>query len=77
MTATPTPQNLDQEWRNHVIASSAVKEVAETLDASLRECIRAGKAYRLHKGRTITPECCDYGLIAELLVSLEVLVRDY
>ena len=76
MTATPTPRDLDQEWREHLIHASAVKEVAETLDAAMQECSRAAKAYRLHKRRTTTPEECDFGTLAELIIELEKTVRE-
>ena len=77
MTTTPAPEfDINQAWRDHCIASAAVREVGEDLDLAMRRCMTLIKAYRCHKRRVTTPETCDYGLIAELTLEVEKLVRD-
>ena len=77
MTATPAPEtDIDLAWRDHKIHSAAVKEVAEDLDASMRQVMSLIRGYRCHKRRVTTPESMDWGLFAELMLEMEKLVRD-
>ena len=70
-----TPQDLDSAWSELLVARDALAEVTDVADAGLRECLRSVKAYRLHKRRTNSEIVVDYGLVAELMHQLDLLVR--
>ena len=74
---TAKPQDLDSAWCDLLLARDALSEVTETADCGLRECLRSVKAYRLHQKRTNSEIEVDYGIVAELINQLELLVRDW
>ena len=77
MSTTPAPKDLDSAWNDLLLSRDALREVTETADSGIRECLRSVKAYRLHKKRTNSEIEVDYGIVAELINQLELLCRDW
>ncbi len=74
---TAKPQDLDSAWSDLLLARNALDEVTETCDSSMRETLNKVRGYRLHKKRTNSEIEVDYGIVAELINQLELLVRDW
>ena len=55
----------------------ALEEVTESCDVSMRDTLNRVRGYRLHKKRTNSETEVDYGIVAELINQLELLVRDW
>ena len=77
MTATPSNIQWDSAWAEHKMHVAATGEVAEQADREMRRMIRTLKAYRLHKKRCTTETEVDFGVLAELIVELELTVQGY
>ena len=75
MTATPSNIQWDSAWSEHKMHVAATGEVAEQADREMRQMIRTLKAYRLHKKRCTTETEVDFGVLAELIVELELTVQ--
>ena len=73
MTATPSI-DFDEAWRAHKMNCAATAEVAEQADSEMRKLLNTLRAYRLHKKRCVTETEVDYGILAELIVQLELTV---
>ena len=76
MSTTPAPKDLDVAWNDLLLSRDALREVTDTANTGLRECLRSVKAYRLHKKRTNSETVVDYGVVAELINQLELLCRN-
>lgn len=74
---TGKPQNLDSAWSDLLLARDALGEVTESCDCCMRETINRVRGYRLHKNRTNSETEVDFGLVAELINQLELLVRGW
>ena len=77
MTATPNSIQWDSAWAEHKMHVAATGEVAEQADREMRRMIRTLKAHRLHKKRCTTETEVDFGVLAELIVELELTVQGY
>ena len=67
--------DIDKAWNEHAMAMHALSEQAESVDHQIQRLITTVKAYRCHKIRTNGPQSCDYGLIAELCLEIEKVMR--
>ena len=76
MTASPNSIQWDSAWSEHRAHVAAVGEIAEQADREMRKTIRTLKAYRLHKKRCSTEKEVDFGVLAELIIELELTLQD-
>ena len=74
---TAKPQDLDSAWSDLLLARNALDEVTGSCDSSMRDTLNRVRGYRLHKKRTNSEIEVDYGIVAELINQLELLVRDW
>ena len=70
------PVDVNQAWRMHSIAMDAVAESAETVDEQMLRLINNVRAYREAKFHAPGPQEVDFGLVAELCLELELMVRE-
>lgn len=75
MTATPSNIAWDEAWNEHRAHVAATAEIAEQADREMRKAIRTLKAYRLHKNRCSTEKEVDFGVLAQLIIELELTVQ--
>ena len=75
MTATPSNIQWDSAWSEHKMACAALNEVTEQTDREMKKMIRTMKAYRLHKKRCSSETEVDFGVLAQLIVELELTVQ--
>nr|BDD45727.1 hypothetical protein 31 [bacterium] len=75
MTATPNNIEWDSAWHEHRMNVAATTEVAQQADREMRRMISTLKAYRLHKKRCSTETEVDFGVLAELILELEMTVQ--
>jgi len=75
MTATPSNIQWDSAWSEHKMNVAATAEVAQQADREMRRMIRTLKAYRLHKKRCSSETEVDFGVLAQLIVELELTVQ--
>lgn len=76
MSTSPAPRDLDFAWCELLEARDALGEVTQSCDVSMRDTLNRVRFYRLHKKRTNSETEVDYGIVAELINQLELLVRD-
>ena len=76
MTATPTPQDLDSQW---LATKSRIKRLAvcttET-DKVMEEAIELIAEYRELKKQSLAGDEVDFGIVAVLILQLELLVKE-
>lgn len=77
MSTSPAPQDLDIAWSVLLESRDALEEVTESCDVSMRDTLNRVRVYRLHKKCTNSDTEVDYGIVAELINQLELLVRDW
>ena len=77
MTASASNIQWDSAWSEHKMNVAATAEVAQQADREMRRMISTLKAYRLHKKRFTTETEVDFGVLAELIVELELTVQGY
>ena len=77
MSSTSSPKDLDSAWLALLESRDALSEVTESCDVSMRDTLNRVRGYRLHKKRTNSEIEVDYGIVAELINQLELLVRDW
>ncbi len=77
MSSTSSSQDIDSAWLALLESRDALCEVTESCDLSMRETLNRIRGYRLHKKRTNSETEVDYGIVAELINQLELLVRDW
>ena len=75
MTATPSNIAWDSAWSEHRMNVAALGEVSQQADREMRQMIRTLKAYRLHKKRCSSETEVDFGVLAELILELELTVQ--
>ena len=75
MTASPSRIRWNEAWSEHQSHVAATGEVATRANREMRQMIRTLKAYRLHKKRCTTETEVDYGVLAELIIELELTVQ--
>ena len=77
MSTSPAPQDIDLQWSELLEARDALAEITDSCDSSMRDTLNRVRGYRLHKKRTNSQTEVDYGIVAELINQLELLVRDW
>ena len=75
MTASAPKSDLNQLWIEHQSNVRAVAEVSVRADEEMRAMISTLKAYRLHKKRCSTETEVDMGILAELILELEMALQ--
>lgn len=75
MTASPSEIRWNEAWCEHQAHVAATAEIAEQADREMRKAIRTLKAYRLHKKRCSTEKEVDFGVLAEMILELELTVQ--
>lgn len=75
MTATPSNIGWDSAWAEHKMHCAALGEVTEQADREMRRMVSTLKAYRLHKKRCSSETEVDFGVLAELIIELELTLQ--
>lgn len=68
--------DVDQAWRAHSMAMHALAETAESTDHQMLRLINTVRAYREAKFKTPGPQDVDFGIVAELCLELELMIRE-
>ena len=69
---------LEGAWAQHKRALQAVQVLAEEADAAVQSCITALALYRQARGEMKAGPDIDYGLLVQLMVEQEKLIKaDY
>ena len=69
---------LERAWLTHQQALLAVQALAEEADAAVQSCITALALYRQARGEMKAGPDIDYGLLVQLMVEQEELIKaDY
>ena len=69
---------LERAWSEHQVALQAVQVLADEADAAVQSCITALVLYRQARGEMKAGPDIDYGLLVQLMVEQEKLIKaDY
>ena len=69
---------LERAWATHQQALLAVQVLADEADAAVQSCITALALYRQARGEMKAGPDIDYGLLVQLMVEQEKLIKaDY
>ena len=77
LTASAPKSDLNDLWLQHQSHCKAVDEISAKANDQMRALMTTLKGYRLHKKRCSTEIELDHGILAELLIHLEITVQDY
>ena len=69
---------LERAWSEHQLALQAVQVLAEEADAAVQSCMTALSLYRQARAEMKAGPDVDYGLLVQLMVEQEKLIKaDY
>ena len=55
----------------------AVAEISDRADSQMKKLVTTLRGYRLYKNRCTTETEVDFGVVAELILELELSIKDY
>lgn len=74
MTATPAPQDLSNQFARTVRLHEKLESSTKEVDHKMRQAISQLRSYRRLKGSVKSSTELDYGLVAELINELEIVL---